>query len=287
MTTSEDSTTIPLKRCSKGDNCVHPDGCLLPATSEYFPRNKRTKDGLTAYCKACNYEQVKKWRCKNPEKHRAQGIRYIRKYPEKHSENSKRWHILNRDHKRELSRRHYENNRERLRAYRLAWVRANPEKVRGYRRKYFEINRERLRKEANHYNNENREKRRLAWRNYNASHLPEIRIREQIRRARKRALPSTLTKDEWESCLNYFNGVCCYCGSQATFWNVLEQDHFVPVATGGGYTVDNIVPACRPCNTSKNATPAAVWLENKFGKRKAKTILDRIRTYFNGINQKQ
>ena len=67
------------------------------------------------------------------------------------------------------------------------------------------------------------------------------------RRAEKFGLPATLTMEEWQSTTEYFEGRCAYC--QEKPWQVLE--HFIPIALGGGTTVDNCVPACRSCNNAK------------------------------------
>lgn len=100
------TTIIPQKQCSK---CRE----LFPATSEYFHRDKKSKDGLRNVCKICqrtvsavyyleNADKIKsnvaewqrenydKWygyeknsRHKNPEPSRNSVKRYRRKYPEK------------------------------------------------------------------------------------------------------------------------------------------------------------------------------------------------------------
>jgi 5-methylcytosine-specific restriction endonuclease McrA len=44
------SSPSPEKRC------IGPCGLLLPATSEFFPRDKNRKDGLFPHCKACKKE---------------------------------------------------------------------------------------------------------------------------------------------------------------------------------------------------------------------------------------
>ena len=49
---------------------------------------------------------------------------------------------------------------------------------------------------------------------------------------------------------------CVYCGSPAR-----TRDHVIPYAQGGRATEDNIVPACRPCNSSKSRRTPAEWLE--------------------------
>lgn len=48
---------------------------------------------------------------------------------------------------------------------------------------------------------------------------------------------------------------CCYCGSS----NFLSLDHLVPSSRGGGDTGDNLVWACRSCNSSKNQTDLLEW----------------------------
>jgi len=50
-----------LKRCSNTD-CKNP---VLPATPEYFPRNRCTRDGLGYYCKSCQKEKQSRSCAKN------------------------------------------------------------------------------------------------------------------------------------------------------------------------------------------------------------------------------
>jgi 5-methylcytosine-specific restriction endonuclease McrA len=50
---------------------------------------------------------------------------------------------------------------------------------------------------------------------------------------------------------------CQYCGRPAE-----NVDHIVPKSRGGGHTWDNVVAACRPCNSFKeNRSPADVGLK--------------------------
>ena len=52
---------------------------------------------------------------------------------------------------------------------------------------------------------------------------------------------------------------CCYCGSKES----LAADHLIPRKKGGGHTGDNLVWACRTCNSSKCATDALEWLAGR------------------------
>ena len=76
------------------------------------------------------------------------------------------------------------------------------------------------------------------------------------RRARKAALINDLTQEQWFGLLADFDGVCAYCQEN----KATEMDHFYPLSKGGGTTVSNIVPACKPCNKSKYNHDPLEWL---------------------------
>jgi hypothetical protein len=52
---------------------------------------------------------------------------------------------------------------------------------------------------------------------------------------------------------------CCYCGSR----DHLSADHLIPTKRGGANTGDNLVWACRSCNSQKCARDALEWLIEK------------------------
>ena len=52
---------------------------------------------------------------------------------------------------------------------------------------------------------------------------------------------------------------CCYCGSR----NDLSVDHLIPTKRGGANTGDNLVWACRSCNSSKCAHDVLEWLAQR------------------------
>ena len=79
------------------------------------------------------------------------------------------------------------------------------------------------------------------------------------RKAKMKSLPADFTNADWKKALAYFGHRCVYCGVDGS----LQQDHFVPVAKGGGYTRRNIVPACQSCNSKKHDKDPFVWLSGK------------------------
>lgn len=52
-----------------------------------------------------------------------------------------------------------------------------------------------------------------------------------------------------------YNKPCFYCN--ATF--NIQLDHVIPVARTGHHSVGNLVPACKPCNTSKSDSTIMEW----------------------------
>lgn len=52
---------------------------------------------------------------------------------------------------------------------------------------------------------------------------------------------------------------CCYCGSR----EYLSVDHLIPTTRGGANAGDNLVWACRSCNSSKSARDALEWFAEK------------------------
>jgi len=132
------------------------------------------------------------------------------------------------------------------------------------------------------------ENRREYGRNYYNEHTEEYKKQDQKRRSVKQSLPATFKTSDWEFALSYFEGVCVYCGNGPGLFDVnwvLHQEHYIPMSKGGGYTPDNIIPACQECNFSKKDCDPKEWMELRFGKRKAKIITNRINEYFKAINE--
>lgn len=78
---------------------------------------------------------------------------------------------------------------------------------------------------------------------------PERRNNYKRRRmARVLGLPDTLTVEQWHAILEAYSHACAYCGITGV---AFHREHKVPASKGGGYTAENIVPACPTCNLRK------------------------------------
>ena len=96
------------------------------------------------------------------------------------------------------------------------------------------------------------ERERASWRKYAAGKGRENnRTHSRNYRAlkKKQAEGEPITKEVWRRILAEHGGKCAYCKVETPY---LEMDHVVPLTRGGKHSVDNVVPACRACNTSKN-----------------------------------
>lgn len=69
-----------------------------------------------------------------------------------------------------------------------------------------------------------------------------------IRMARVKSLPRTLTYTEWQELISLYDNRCYYC---TAYTSNPEREHRLPVSRGGGFTLENIVPACANCNRRK------------------------------------
>jgi len=297
MTTDFTTDPTPTKHCSKCDQD-------LPATAEYFHRNKKTNDGLAERCKKCKSEVFKKWYYDN---HKEQ-IERVQKYRD---ENRKEVRRRGRAQKKEAykadpekfkrqSKAWYAEHKEDVLATNKEWAKANPEKAAAIKRKHFEANRDAFRKNADNWRKNNPDKarkmrqlyyqatksiKRLYKKLWRLANPEKDKAMQHRRLARKRGLPDTLTATEWRACLDYFEGCCAACGDTASLFSGLEADHFVPLSSPDciGTVKENIIPLCRTCNTSKSGKDALAWATEKFGKHKGKEFMLKVQAYFDSL----
>ena len=121
------------------------------------------------------------------------------------------------------------------------------------------------------WNEENKEKITLQHKIWNQNNKDKCNIMGNLRRSRKKELLSTLTKNQWENIKLYFNNRCAYCNKETP----LEQEHFISLVKGGEFTINNIICACRSCNSSKKDRNFYEWYpkHKSYSKQREKKIL--------------
>lgn len=85
-------------------------------------------------------------------------------------------------------------------------------------------------------------------------------ISRSKKHARRSKSVGRFTSDEWLALVEAYEGCCAYCGNRP---EILCADHRIPLSRGGTNTIDNILPACGPCNAHKYTKTEAefrAWL---------------------------
>lgn len=90
------------------------------------------------------------------------------------------------------------------------------------------------------------------------------------RRARVAAADNDLTPAQWAEVQRLWGG-CAYC--EATDAG-LQRDCVQPISRGGRYTLENVVPACGPCNASKGNSEVTGWMRRT--RRDERRFLERL-----------
>jgi 5-methylcytosine-specific restriction endonuclease McrA len=94
---------------------------------------------------------------------------------------------------------------------------------------------------------EQRDRQRVRAREY--SRGTRYRFNQRNHKARRRSVyrDGGVTTEEWEIILRRFKNCCAYCCSGGA----MTMDHVVPLSKGGVHAANNVVPACRKCNSAK------------------------------------
>lgn len=150
------------------------------------------------------------------------------------------------------------------------------------RSEYLKENKDQISKRRKQYRIENKETVYGYIGQWHKENPDKCRIIRQRSRARKRELLSTLTAEQWETIKQAFNSQCAYCGEPRD----LTQEHFIPLSKRGEYTHNNIIPACRSCNSSKNTKDFFEWYPKyeHYSKKRERKIL-KFLNIKNGIQQ--
>jgi len=132
-----------------------------------------------------------------------------------------------------------DSKRPKMREQQMEWYQNNKDRILEMRKEYYKENRERIKTYSRQYHKDNPEVARAAFH----------RRRAHIQNNGRNNLTSTQIKWMFDS-FPY----CIYCGIEEG----LTIDHIIPISKGGENTLDNIVPACLPCNNEKRAKEVEV-----------------------------
>lgn len=214
-------------------------------TCQICENNFEAKRNDAMYCKNCKAE-AKRRQAKKPDqvdRKRAYGRQYMQEKrsagPQKCKEAYKQWY----------QRKGVE--------YHAQWRAGHPEWSEGARRRsrerqksrpeekkrndalYYQRHKEAVNATNKAYAQKNREKLRPS------KHATLIRYR-----ARKANAEGDFTAKEFKELCEQVDYHCAYCHKRFV---KLTADHILPLSRGGSNDISNIIPACGPCNYSKQA----------------------------------
>ncbi len=144
-----------------------------------------------------------------------------------------------------------EKTSEECRAYQRAWYQKNIEKMRAYGRDWARAHPETVRANGERYRRENRGHLLAQAKEWKRKNPEKVAAIKQARYARKKGAEGRLSAEEWATLLALFDNKCAYCGVPLDNRN-RTRDHKIPLVRGGSNRSDNILPACRSCNSRKN-----------------------------------
>lgn len=108
------------------------------------------------------------------------------------------------------------------------------------------------------YNFRSKEQRRATTKAWEAANRDKKNAQWQRYDARKRgAVGNGLTDADWKAIRGSFCGLCAYCLRPCAS---PEQDHVVALTLGGAHDSDNVVVACKSCNSSKRNHTLLHWI---------------------------
>jgi 5-methylcytosine-specific restriction endonuclease McrA len=221
-------------------------GRELELTTEYFRRSACIKDGFEGTCKEC-----KGWKFTPTPR---EGYKYCNKcdmeYP-----NTSEYFKPDKESRGGLTK----TCRKCLKRQNKRYYLDNIDKIREYSLKRFQ-------------DPEVKRQHREAMRKWEERHPDKIHSYRHKRRALEKQLPITLTIDDWDRCKDYFDHKCAYCGKNKD----LTMDHFIPISKMGELSINNAIPSCKSCNSSKNDKDFFEWYPKYryYSKKREKALLD-------------
>lgn len=273
------NSSIPLKQCSRKDDCINPLGSWLPATTEHFRKASKEKSGLTSRCKCClhngdasyrsdNSDEIAQKRVDNRDVTNAKFKEQYWNDPEYYRAKERDKHKANPEYKRRKASEYRAKFPDKVRSIKrdiYLRKRSDPDwwanelnRVKQYYIDHPEKKREHSRRA---YENSIDKKRNWA-RMYYAMYPEKHRVKSHKRRARLKEVGGSYTDADLKLIYEELEGRCAYCGI-SIYWSIprdIHVDHIKPISKGGSNNPDNLTLACHSCNESKADNELSDWL---------------------------
>ena len=168
--------------------------------------------------------------------------------------------------KKEYSKQYRKDHKQYYEEHKKQWYLDHKEQYKQWNKQYRLNHKEEKKQWSKQYYLDHPEKKKEYKKQYYGT--PEGKANKQRenakRRAKEREIINTLTGEEWIGILKKYKFRCAYCGKKFTLFDRETKDHIIPISKGGDNTKENIVPACRSCNSKKgNRKLAMEVIENE------------------------
>lgn len=167
----------------------------------------------------------------------------------------KEYYNKHREHYIKQFRENYKNNGDKIRAQNIAWAHSERGIISRRISVRKRIGTEKTKEYAKRWSKtpQGIASRKRRWARYiKTENGREVNLRKTNKR-RYILLNTvcTLTLAEWKDILIKYNNRCAYCHIEFTDTIKPTRDHVIPLIRGGHHIKDNIVPACKSCNSRK------------------------------------
>ena len=198
-----------------------------------------------------------KWRKQHPSKSRSYLRAWRKKNPDQVRAMYRRWSAL---HGKQWRKRNVAKRRRQQRKYYRKERRLMIDQQRARRRRHYWKNRDRINERRRALWAENPELFRARERRRYRKHRVSRVLTQRNTQARRAGAKGEITPKQWLQLLGQHAFRCFYCSTALTAKN-RTLDHKIPLSRGGTNTINNVVPACRPCNNRKLRMTTGEFLE--------------------------
>jgi len=152
-----------------------------------------------------------------------------------------------------LSEIYYQSHREQCKSY------VDPQRAREDAHRWYQNHTEEAKANAKRWRRNNPDKANACVKRWRDNNPEKVKLLWKFRNYRKHNAEGRFTLEEWNAKLEEYNYRCAYCGCELNS-DTITIDHQIPLFRGGTNYIDNLVPACRSCNSKKHTKTAEEFM---------------------------
>lgn len=124
-----------------------------------------------------------------------------------------------------------------------------------YQKMYRYLNKEKRTRQAVEWGRKNKEKRKVIKNKWRIGNKERVNFLRRLYFYRKRGAGGYPTFKQVNELYEKYLGLCAYCGLN----KANSIDHVIPISRRGSSDIENLLPACVSCNSSKGNKLLKEW----------------------------